>query len=114
MTQVDDDRILRLNRQRLFSLTDRLELSYDADKMNVSVFNNLRWNRHRVMSRASVAYALFKNKCELSLSASDIFNQKRTLASTYNAYERTETWYDSFSRYIALSFSYRFDAKAKK
>lgn len=163
MTQVDDDRTLRLNRQRLFSLTDRLELSYDADKMNVSVFNNLRWNRyrytdaaydnstlymemgasvradlrpfrlyvriadefrsgynssgmnrHRVMSRASVAYTFFKNKCELSLSASDIFNQKRTFASTYNAYERTETWYDSFSRYVALSFSYRFDAKAKK
>lgn len=71
-------------------------------------------NRHRLMSRASVAYSFCKNKCRLSLTAQDIFNQGRTFVSKYNAYERTEQWYESFHHYLQVSFAYRFDAKAKK
>ncbi len=162
-TQVDNDRTMLLNRQRLFEFTDNFEFSYTGDKLELSLFNNLVWsryrytdnayntnlfntdfgasaslnvspfyiyikvwdefrsgykasemNRHRVMSMAMASYRFCKNKCRLSLYVDDVFNQKRDFTTRYSAYERTENWSESLHHYLNLTFSYRFDAKAKK
>lgn len=163
MTLVDGDNSLRLNRQNRFAFTDRFELSYDAAKLRIMLFNNLTvaryrytetayngtllddeygvdmrlklspvyfslrlWdqfrsgyksdemNRHRVMSEASITYKFCKNKCGLSLSVDDIFNQGRSFSTIYDTYQRSETWYETFHHYVSLSFTYQFDAKSKK
>lgn len=44
---LDAEDQLQLNRQRLFNMTDNLELSYESDNLKVSLLNQLQWNRYR-------------------------------------------------------------------
>lgn len=38
--------ILQLNRQRYFNLTDRLEFSYESEKLKWNFYNRVQWNRY--------------------------------------------------------------------
>lgn len=71
-------------------------------------------NGHKVIGYARLDYRFDKNKCCLSLQASDIFNQDIDYDSNTTTYQRTETRNEYFHHYLQVSFSYRFDAKVKK
>ncbi len=71
-------------------------------------------NGHRFIWNAAIGRRFYKNKWYVELKADDILNQQRTFQSNYSAYERTESWSEYLHHYLTLSFTYRFDAKAKK
>lgn len=103
----------------MYGCNARLKLS--AFSINARVWDDFRtgykastMNRHRLMSRAGISYTFNKQKCRIGIVADDIFNQARDFSSTYNAYERSEKWSETFHHYIGVDFMYQFDAKAKK
>lgn len=155
--------LLSLNHQRQFYMDDNFEFSYETEKLKLSAFNLLRWNRyrysdasynstpvydkfgmkvewnfkpfslyaevadhfrsgyqtsamngHKVISYAYLSYRFYKNKCCLSLMVDDLFNKDIYYSTNTMAYQRTETSNEYFHHYLQLSFSYKFDAKAKK
>lgn len=71
-------------------------------------------NRNRFSLNASITWKTLKNKGLLTLSAKDILNQMDQVYSNNTPTMRTESSTETFHRYIALSFTYNFDAKAKK
>lgn len=152
-----------LNHQRLFKIEDEINLAYEAEKLKVTLFNRLNYNRyrhsdasynstpiydrygfdaewkieslnimaeiadefrtgyqtaamnkHRVIGTAQIEYRFLKNKCILALEANDIFNQDLYYESQTSAFQRKEIATEYFHHYLQLSFTYKFDAKAKK
>lgn len=71
-------------------------------------------NRNRFSLNASVTWKCLKNKGQLTLSAKDILNQMDQVRYNISPTMRNESRTESFHRYLALTFSYNFDAKAKK
>ena len=71
-------------------------------------------NGHKLMSMAYISYSFCNNKCLLSLHVDDIFNKDIMYDSEYSAYQRSESSANYIHHYANLSFTYRFDAKAKK
>ena len=90
------------------------EFAVSANDTYSSNYNIDSMNGHQWVCSASVDYRFYKNKCCLSLGASDIFNQQKFYGASYTAQERMETWYDTQHHYLSLTFTYKFDAKAKK
>ena len=152
-----------LNLQKRLGIDENFELSYEAEKVQLTLFNDLQWNRyrydddtynssplynslgisatlklspfemyirlsddfrkgyatsdmngHKLMSMASISYGFCKNKCRLSLYVDDIFNNDIWYYNDYSAFQRTESSTNYIHHYANLTFSYRFDAKAKK
>ena len=152
-----------LNHQRLLGINENLELTYETEKLSLTLFNDLTLNRyryddasynsrpvynsagiiariklspvelwirladdfrsgyqtaemngHKLMSNASINYSFCKNKCRLALWVDDIFNKDIYYESEYSAYQRVENSANYLHHYMNLTFTYRFDAKAKK
>lgn len=71
-------------------------------------------NRNRLSLNASITWKCLKNKGLLTLSAKDILNQMDQVRYNISPTMRNESRTESFHRYLALTFTYNFDAKAKK
>ncbi len=71
-------------------------------------------NRNRFSLNASITWKTLKNKGLLTLSAKDILNQMDQVSYNISPTMRNESRTESFHRYLALTFTYNFDAKAKK
>jgi len=89
-----------------FDLTGRFvgNAGYISDMMN----------RNRFTIDANVRWKMLKNKGQLTLSVKDLLNQMDQVYSNNTPTMRTESSTETFHRYIALSFTYNFDAKTKK
>lgn len=87
---------------------------FDIKDYYQSGYQTSYMNGHSILAEGEVSYRFCKNKCELSLSADDIFNQDAVYEGSYSAYQRSETASDYLHHYLKLSFSYRFDAKGQK
>lgn len=71
-------------------------------------------NRNRFSLNASITWKTLKNKGLLTLSAKDILNEMDQVSYHISPTMRFESRTESFHRYLALTFTYNFDAKAKK
>ena len=71
-------------------------------------------NRTRIALNASITWKTLKNKAQLTLSAKDILNQLDQVNYNISPTMRSENRTETFHRYLALTFTYNFDAKAKK
>ena len=71
-------------------------------------------NRNRFDIDADVTWKMLKDRGQLTLSARDILNQMADTGSYIDINTRTETKNETLHRYLSLSFTYNFDAKAKK
>ena len=71
-------------------------------------------NRDRFALNADVTWKFLKNKAQLTLSARDILNQMDDNSATVTPTQIVENLRETFHRYLALTFTYNFDAKAKK
>ncbi len=71
-------------------------------------------NRNRFSLNAGITWKMLKSKGQLTLSAKDIFNQMDQVSYNISPTMRNESRTESFHRYLALTFTYNFDAKAKK
>lgn len=70
-------------------------------------------NRNRFSLNASITWKTLKNKALFTLSAKDILNQMDQVSYNISPTMRNESRTESFHRYLALTFTYNFDAKAK-
>lgn len=64
---VDEASQLSLNHQRQFFLDDNLELAYETEKLKLTVFNRLQWNRYRYSDasyNSTLVYDKFGMKAE--------------------------------------------------
>lgn len=89
-----------------FNLSGRLvgNTGYLSDMMN----------RDRFALDANITWKMLKSKGQLTLTAKDILNQMDEVYSSLSPTMRTENRNETFHRYLALTFTYNFDAKAKK
>lgn len=71
-------------------------------------------NRDRFALDANITWKMLKSKGQLTLSAKDILNQMDEVYSSLTPTMRTDSRNETFHRYLALTFTYNFDAKAKK
>lgn len=71
-------------------------------------------NRNRFSLNASITWKTLKNKGLLTLSAKDILNQMDQVHYNISPTMRNESRAESFHRYVSLTFTYNFDAMAKK
>ncbi|MCQ2196905.1 MAG: outer membrane beta-barrel family protein [Bacteroidaceae bacterium] len=71
-------------------------------------------NRDRFALNADITWKFLKNKAQLKLSARDILNQMDSNSATVTPTQIVENMRETFHRYLALTFTYNFDAKAKK
>lgn len=71
-------------------------------------------NRNRFALDASITWKILGSKGQLMLYAKDIFNQMEQVYSNFTPTMLTESCTETFHRYVALTFTYNFDAKAKK
>ena len=90
------------------------EFSVEVADNYRSGYQSKEMNKHRVICEASVTYRFHHNKCRISLSADDIFNQDNYYWEKYSAYQRNEYYGYYLHHYLKLTFGYRFDAKTKK
>ena len=70
-------------------------------------------NRDRFALNADVTWKFLKSKAQLKLSARDILNQMDSNSATVTPTQITENLRETFHRYLALTFTYNFDARAK-
>ncbi|MBQ0049850.1 MAG: outer membrane beta-barrel protein [Bacteroidales bacterium] len=70
-------------------------------------------NRDRFALDASVTWKTLKNRAQLTLMAKDILNQLERVNYISCPTTHQEEWSESFHRYVSLTFTYNFDAKAK-
>lgn len=89
-----------------FNISGRLfgNSGYDTDYMN----------RDRFSLDASVTWKTLKNKGLITLSARDILNQMDKTIFSITPNSHTEGYSETFHRYLALTFTYNFDAKSSK
>lgn len=71
-------------------------------------------NRDRFALDASVTWKVLKNRAQLTLMAKDILNQLERVNYISTPTMHQEEWSESFHRYVSPTFTYNFDAKAKK
>lgn len=71
-------------------------------------------NRQRFSLNASVTWKTLKNKGLLTLAAKDILNQMDEISYNITPTMRSESSRETFHRNVSLTFTYNFDAKAKK
>lgn len=71
-------------------------------------------NRDRFALNADVTWKFLKNKAQLTLSARDILNQMDDNSAFVSPTQIVENLRETFHRYLALTFTYNFDARAKK
>lgn len=71
-------------------------------------------NRNRLRLDASITWKTLKGKAQLALAARDILNQMDWRYAGFSPNGRFESRTETFHRYLALTFTYNFDAKAKK
>lgn len=71
-------------------------------------------NRNRFSLNADVTWKFLKNKAQLTLSARDILNQMDDNSAFVSPTQIVENLRETFHRYLALTFTYNFDARAKK
>ena len=71
-------------------------------------------NRNRFSLNASITWKTLKGKAQLALAARDILNQMDWRYAGISPNGRFESRTETFHRYLALTFTYNFDAKAKK
>lgn len=72
-------------------------------------------NRKRFsLLNASVTWKMLKNKGLLTFTAKDILNQMDEISYNITPTMRAESRKETFHRYCSLTFTYNFDAKAKK
>lgn len=71
-------------------------------------------NRNRFALDASVTWKMLKNKGQLTFTAKDILNQMDRTMHNITPTMRSESREETFHRYFSLTFTYNFDAKAKK
>ncbi len=86
------------------NLSEYFRRGYLASGMND---NYLLWN-------ASATLKLWNNKARLKIEVDDILNQLDTFYAQQGAYQNTYSWRDQLHHFINISFTYHFDAKAKK
>lgn len=72
-------------------------------------------NRKRFsLLNASVTWKMLKNKGLLTFTVKDILNQMDEISYNITPTMRAESRKETFHRYCSLTFTYNFDAKAKK
>ena len=71
-------------------------------------------NRRRFALNASATWKMLKGKGQLTLSAKDILNQMDRVSNHITPTMRSESRTETFHRYLALTFTYNLDARAKK
>lgn len=71
-------------------------------------------NRSRFTIDAGVTWKMLKSKGQLTLAAKDLLDQMDQVYSNITPTMRTENCTETFHRYISLTFTYNFDAKARK
>ena len=86
------------------NLSEYIRRGYLASGMND---NYLLWN-------ASATLKLWNNKARLRVEVDDILNQLDTFYAQQGAYQNTYSWRDQLHHFVNLSFTYHFDARAKK
>lgn len=75
---------------------------------------NESMNDDRFLLNARVTWKCLKNKGQLQLEAKDILNQNYLFYGEVTPLRRIEKRDELFNRYVELTFTYNFDAKAKK
>ena len=70
-------------------------------------------NRKRLGLDAGITWKTLRGKGQLMLMARDILNQMKTVFSNIQPYERIDYRLETMHRYLCLTFTYNFDAKAK-
>lgn len=85
-------------------ITERIRNGYQISRMND---NYLIWD-------ASITWKLLHNKARLKADFNDILNQIDTFYAQKSAYQNIYSWRDQMHHYVNISFTYHFDAKAKK
>ncbi len=71
-------------------------------------------NRDRFSLNADITWKFLRSKAQLTLSARDILNQMDDNSAYVSPTQITENLRETFHRYLALTFTYNFDARAKK
>ncbi len=89
-----------------FSLKPRLIINqgYAASSINGNQFP----------LHAEIQYKFLRNKANITLTANDMFNQLKRNYSSNSATTRTEGGSDFLHHYVAVTFTYKFDAKKDK
>lgn len=65
-------------------------------------------NRNYYLLNAELSQPLMKGKCTIRLGAYDILNSQENLISSFSTSSRSVSIYNGISRYLMLSFRYRF------
>lgn len=112
-----------LSGQHLWNYRAGLEGKYKMQHWTFELKGNLKgnagylsdiMNRNRFCLDASITWKMLKNKGLLKLSAKDLLNQMDQVYYNISPTMRSETRDETFHRYVALTFTYNIDAKAKK
>ena len=82
--------------------------------MGTRGYFNESMNDDRFLLNARVTWKCLKNKGQLQLEAKDILNQNYLFYGEVTPLRRIEKRDELFNRYVELTFTYNFDAKAKK
>lgn len=107
----------------LHTYSGRLSASYSLDKWEFEAVANYRghrgfadteMNRPQMLIDLSVGRKILRNKGKLELTLSDMFDKESNYEATLSPTAKTETWHSNFGRYLALTFTYHFDAKKGK
>ena len=70
-------------------------------------------NRERINLSASITWRCLQNRGQLRLSAQDLLNQMKDYTASVSPTQISEEYSETFHRYLALTFTYNFDARAK-
>ena len=92
-----------------FGLTISTDLSYTATSGYSSGYDTRAW-----MWNAEISYSFLRSKnATVSVRAYDILNQKSNIRRNITANYIDDTEYNSLTRYVMVSFSYRFNTFGK-
>lgn len=92
-----------------FGLTVNTDLEYTATSGYASSYNTRTW-----MWNAQISYSFLRGQnATVSLKAYDILNQKSNIRRSITANYIDDTEYNSLTRYLMVSFSYRFNTFGK-
>lgn len=89
-----------------FTLTPKYILNYG--------YVSQRMNGHQFLLNAQVDFKFMKNRAELSLLGNDLFNQQKNFYSYITANSHVEGGENILSRFVSLTFKYRFDPRINK
>lgn len=77
-------------------------------------YQSSAFNRHRCIWNAWASLSVMKGIGTIKLGMNDIINQQNQKYSNATAYQRLESWNDSFTHYAYLKFEYNFRPKKRR